>query len=380
MKHRLMVLAALLTTLAGTWLSPAVPAAQALQDAPGAVEDIEPLPANLWLDGTAETYRFTYWSTGSHNEPVLVQGTAFLPQGKTPAGGWPVLSWEHGTVGLAPRCAPSTAGYPDHVRDYLTSMLNQGYAIVATDYVIPGDPGVHPYLDGSTAARNAIDMVRAAREIFPDTVSRSWAAIGHSQGGHAALFTTSLATRYAPELDFRGGLALAPASGIVDQFVDEVGPGTPDIVPPGGIAYFAYVLRGLKAARPSFDLADYLTPVGADLIKQAETTCLRELTDYIQAQHITIGASLTKPMSEGDFATIAHPVIDIPLAGYDRPLMIAHGSDDTDLPIELSKKLVADLQANGVGVVFNEYPGADHRSVLDASLADTLTYLRGLFS
>ena len=40
---------------------------------------------------------------------------------------------------------------------------------------------------------------------------------GHSQGGHAALWATSLAKKYTPELKLRGTLALAPASHIGEQ-------------------------------------------------------------------------------------------------------------------------------------------------------------------
>ena len=48
---------------------------------------------------------------------------------------------------------------------YLTNWLSQGYAIVATDYVGLGTPGIHAYLDGPSAAHSVIDMVRAARAV-----------------------------------------------------------------------------------------------------------------------------------------------------------------------------------------------------------------------
>lgn len=146
----LAAVATLVVTLAGPASAGIAPRPAALPDT---VEHIEQLPSALWMPGTGQAYRLTYWSTGSQHEPVLVHGAVFIPPGPVPRGGWPVLSWEHGTVGLAAHCAPSAAGYPTHVRDYLAAWLRKHYVIMATDYVINRTSGVHPYLDGSTAAR-----------------------------------------------------------------------------------------------------------------------------------------------------------------------------------------------------------------------------------
>ncbi len=112
-----------------------------------------------------------------------------------PDGGWPVLSWAHGTTGVSDICAPSndTADGPAH--DYLGGVdavldryVADGYVVVQTDYVGMGTPGGHPYMDGGTEANAVVDIVRASREI-DDSISNQWYAMGHSQGGHATLFT-----------------------------------------------------------------------------------------------------------------------------------------------------------------------------------------------
>ncbi|WP_433271611.1 alpha/beta hydrolase [Actinosynnema sp. CS-041913] len=347
-------------------------------DPPGTVQDVEALPPALGLAGVGEAYRVTYRSTDSRNDSALVTGVVFVPKGPAPAGGWPVVSWTHGTVGLARECAPSATGYSAHAKAHLEAWIAQGYAVVATDYVIPGDPGVHPYLDGGTAARNAVDLVRAAHEV-DGSLSPRWVAVGHSQGGHAALFTGSSATRHAPGLDYRGAVAVAPASGIVEQLVAQAGPTTPDTVPAAGIAYFGYVLRGLKAARPDFDLAGYLTPAGEKLIAESERRCLADLIGWVEESKATVGASLSKPMSEGRFAEIAHPVMDVPLTGYDRPLFIAQGTEDTDIRAAATRELVGALRAGGnEHVTHTEYAGQDHRTVLSAALPDATLYVRNL--
>src|SRR3954469_17730852 len=42
-----------------------------------------------------------YRSTGLDGRPVAVSGTVSLPKGKAPKGGWPVVTWAHGTTGIA---------------------------------------------------------------------------------------------------------------------------------------------------------------------------------------------------------------------------------------------------------------------------------------
>ena len=101
-----------------------------------------------------------------------------------PAGGWPV-SWAHGTQGIADRCAPSVSGPTHAERDgrFLDVFLAQGYAVAAADYQGLGSPGNHAYLHVRTAARNAIDMVKASRQYLGTaTLSPRWVSVGYSQG------------------------------------------------------------------------------------------------------------------------------------------------------------------------------------------------------
>src|SRR4051794_35577771 len=48
-----------------------------------------------------------YKSTGVDGRAVAVSGLVSIPEGKTPKGGWPVVTWAHGTTGIADECAPS---------------------------------------------------------------------------------------------------------------------------------------------------------------------------------------------------------------------------------------------------------------------------------
>ncbi|MET8873995.1 lipase family protein [Nocardia sp. NPDC004604] len=343
--------------------------------APGTVVRDEALPSDLWLAGTGSARRLTYWTRDSDDRPAQSTGAIFLPVGTPPPGGWPVLSWEHGTAGVGDDCAPSTAGRSERDKNYLATWLRQGYAIVATDYIGLGTPGVHAYLDGRAEAHAAIDMVRAARAV-DDSFSSKWVAIGQSQGGGAAVFTASLATKYGPELDYRGAVATGPASNIVDAST-LVGPSTPKIQSSHLTAYATYVMNGLKAARPDFDLDSYLTPVGKELVDAAQTLCFTPLAQ--RAEGVTLDQLFSRPLSDGDFATTARPIMDVPMTGYDRPLFIGQGTNDTDVPAPLTAKLVADLQANGVRPEVHIYVGLDHNATVAGSLPDSVPFVARLF-
>ena len=149
---------------------------------------------------------------------VAVSGTVSIPKGKAPKGGWPVITWGHGTTGIADACAPSrdSASNPAHGSiDYayplLQRWLKAGYAVVRTDYEGLGTPGDHPYLIGRSEGYSMLDMVRAARKLDKH-LGKQVIIAGHSQGGQAALFAASLAPKWTPELKVRGTVALAPVS------------------------------------------------------------------------------------------------------------------------------------------------------------------------
>ncbi|BAW06136.1 lipase [Nocardia seriolae] len=369
-----LVSAALLATGPLTATALADPPASAA--APGAVIGDEALPGNLWIAGTGSARKLTYWTRDSADQPALSTGVVFTPAGTPPPGGWPVLSWEHGTVGIGDDCAPSVAGRTERDMGFLATWMKQGYAIVATDYIGLGTPGVHAYLDGRAEAHAAIDMVRAARAVDSSLASK-WVAIGQSQGGGATVFTASLATRYAPELDYRGAVATGPASNVVDA-ATLIGPDTPAIGSSHITAYATYVFNGVKAARPDFDLDSYLTPLGKQLVTDAQTLCFTPLAE--RATGVSLSQLVSKPLAEGDFVAVARSVMDVPLTGYDRPLFIGQGTNDTDVPAPLTAKLVADMAAAGTHPEVHVYPGKDHSGAMLASLPDSVPFVARLFA
>ena len=99
----------------------------------------------------ATTRLVLYRSVGVRGKAVGVSGLVSVPRGKAPKGGFPVVSWAHGTTGIADKTAPTRlAGASEYIRkSLLEAWIKKGYAVVRTDYEGLGTPGVHPYLIGS---------------------------------------------------------------------------------------------------------------------------------------------------------------------------------------------------------------------------------------
>ncbi len=160
----------------------------------------------------ARSWRILYRSTGMKGEPVAVSAMLVVPDGPAPAAGRDVVAWAHPTTGVARNCAPSLQADWRKTIAGIDEMVKAGMVVVATDYPGLGTPGVHPYLVGASEARAVVDSVRAARNVKEAGAGDRYVVWGHSQGGHAALFTGQLSASLAPELKLLGVAAAAPAT------------------------------------------------------------------------------------------------------------------------------------------------------------------------
>ncbi|MEU0868769.1 lipase family protein [Nocardia brasiliensis] len=335
--------------------------------APGTLLHHERLPEQLWPVGSAVCYRIHYRSIGYDGARRTIGGSVFVPTGAAPPGGWPVVGYAHGTCGLADTTAPSRAGLSKLERLHVGAWLSAGWAVAATDYEGLATPGPHPYLNGEAVFDDVIDAVRAAHGLA-HPLSTAWIVVGFSQGGHAALFTAIAATSYAPELDFRGTVALAPpvhATTIIRlQTSDGAGPLT---------IFVPFLLAGLRTGRPDFDARAFLTPAGRAMVEFATHASLGQMFKAISTatnDHIgTTDLLVDRPLIAA--------VLDscrVPLTRLDRPLFLAAGGVDEVIPLVVVEQFAADLRDTGSELTYAVYPDATHAAMLTAGLDEIHTW------
>ncbi|MGM1060204.1 lipase family protein [Saccharothrix sp. Mg75] len=337
---------------------------------PGAVLDRSPLPARMWPDGASDAVRVVYQGLGYDGTGRRVSGSVFLPRRDAPPGGWPVVAYAHGTTGLADHCAPSEAGLSRLEREHVGRWLVAGYAVAATDYEGLATPGPHPYFNGEAVADDVVDAVRAARRLDP-RVGRTWFVAGFSQGGHAALFTGLMATGYAPELDFRGTLALAPPVHL-PLLVDLV---TTDGTRPLSVL-LPFLLAGVRASHPDFDARPLLTAAGGRLLDVAASASLVDMFRAVARLTNDDGGTTGLPARPG-----VDPVLRacrVPVSRMDRPVYLTAGTADEVVPLEVVERFAADLARAGTVLRFDRHAGAAHADVLAAGHDDLVAWTDAL--
>ncbi|MFF3222436.1 alpha/beta fold hydrolase [Nocardia suismassiliense] len=295
-----------------------------------------------------------YWMRASDGTPRQASGALFVPQGTPPAGGWPVVAYDHGTSGLGAGCGGQSdpAGHPyQQIRSkgdqLIQRLLGQGFAVVAPDYLGLGrfDTGPHPYLEIASEATATIDLLRAARTTHPE-LSRTWAVLGVSQGGQAALGTGHLQATYAPDLDFRGTIAIDPESD-VEKVLPLAGPDIPTVRGgDGAMSFFVSILAGLRAARPDVQVDQYLTPQGRAVLDSVGTLCLDGITEGVRG--LGVGDLLAKPLADEPIRSALDTYLTVPTSGYDAPILLLLNITDTVVPSPLHAALAAQFAANGV--------------------------------
>jgi|WetSurMetagenome_2_1015567.scaffolds.fasta_scaffold53830_2 hypothetical protein len=143
------------------------------------------------LKGKSEivALKTVYSTTDIKGDTTKASGLMLIPKVPKPEN-LPFVVYEHGST------------FPRHMipseltcqADYAAYFASSNYITIAPDYLGLGEnPGLHPYMHAITEATATIDMIRAARRYFKDslnTVIRNDIYLtGYSQGGHVAMAT-----------------------------------------------------------------------------------------------------------------------------------------------------------------------------------------------
>jgi hypothetical protein len=311
-------------------------------------------------------HRILYRSTDAAGQVIAVSGYVVVPAGAPPAGGWPVLSWGHGTTGVSDSCAPSR--FPEErlygigSYDSAAQLHAAGVMVVATDYQGLGTDGPHPYLDMAAGGRSMIDAARAASAFGG---SRVTLFEGFSQGGQAALGAGRLAPTYAPELDVRGTVAVAPASHLVFSKA---------VLPLSGLdySYPGLIASGRLVSDPSLNAGDLLQPSGIEKLSNIDDT-------------VCSSPTLVAADFRADFLQLADWAASFagnePGAGHiGSDVLLIQGSGDRTVPQIATELLCAELGANGTSATRWLYDGPDHVQTLVSSQPDREQWMLGRLS
>ena len=317
-------------------------------------------------------FRVMYHSTAIDGSDIPVTGLILIPKGTAPSGGWPVITWAHGTTGIADACAPSLK--PAEFITLANGLLDAGYLVVATDYEGLGTPGRHPYIVGESQARGVLDIVRMAQTFPNANASKRYVVWGHSQGGHAAMFAGHIATTYAPEIELVADVAGAPPSQLL--LVNAALQQSPFK------HYIAMVAAAMNAAYgdQKADLTQVLTPEGLAFLDNIDTMCSGDLgkaaagLDFTKLQKADPSTvpSWNQLLQENDPGTFATPI--------PAPLLIIHGGNDEQIPVISSSVLFDQLCKIGQVEQRWVFAGQSHAGVIAPSFSSMVTWIGDRFA
>jgi pimeloyl-ACP methyl ester carboxylesterase len=336
-----------------------VPDVHSIEGKPGTLIRSEAM--SFAPEGT-RAYRILYRSIGLRGETIAVSGILIIPRtGNDELR--PVVAWAHPTTGVSTSCAPSLRNSVYRQIQGLNRMLDNGFAVVATDYPGLGGPGVHPYLVGDSEGRAVLDSVRAADQVLgegaTDKVSperRRFAVWGHSQGGQAALYAGLLAPFYSPDLDLAGVAAAAPATDLRTLMSD-------DFSTSGGKGITALTLWSWSRL---FDikLEPLVAPTALPTMDRLADGCIESIFDLL-ARRMEEGPLNKTFLTISDLSAVqpwnrimaANSPSSVP-SRY--PVFIAQGLNDDVVRPDVTFSYVRGLCRNGNNVDFVTLPRVGH--------------------
>lgn len=350
------------------WLSEGAPVVDGFYDPPRVVPDGH---GRLIRQGEylgrepdrGSVSRILYTTRDARNRAAVGSAMVIVPD-DPPPGPRPVLIWNHGTTGVARGCAPSLADgtATKWAIPALERMLARGWVVVAPDYSGQGAPGDFPYLIGTGEARSALDAVLAAGEIDDLVLSPETVVWGHSQGGHAALWTTQLAPEYTPGIDVLGTAAFAPAADPL-ELARELTSGDAGAML---TVLVSWVLVPYADTYPDVELTDYVATGARSIVREMTQRCLSEPGVMVSAL-AALGLSEDSPFDTGNLTTgpLGRRLQEnVPTGPWNTPIFVAWGSRDEVIPTSAQRSLVADLCAQGERVRAVPVPGRGHQDIL----------------
>ena len=361
-----LALAIVLTLLGtGSWLRAEAPKIDDFYDAPdtlpaepGVLLRSEPYTTDI-PDG-ALGWRILYSTTRDDDTITVASGVVVTPE--TATGPSPVIAWAHGTTGYDETCAPSSlrTSFESGAMFVVDKVVEQGWTMVATDYIGLGTEGPHPYLIGRQQAHSVLDAVRAARQLDTLNMGDQTVVWGHSQGGHAALWTGIEANAYAPDVNVIGVAALAPASnlpGLMDNLLE---------IKIGSL-FSSYVVAAYSEIYDDVAFRDLVNPGAEVVMRELASRCLESPNVLISVfESLLVGDTYWAGDGASGDAFRQRLNENVPSGAIDVPLLIGQGLDDELVLPTAQEAYVTQRCGMDDTLDYRTYEGHDHLSVVKA--------------
>ncbi|MBM4327898.1 MAG: hypothetical protein FJ118_12130 [Deltaproteobacteria bacterium] len=345
----------------------------------------------------ARAWKVLYRSTDIHDVAVPVTGMVIAPIGKAPANGRPVVSYAHGTTGIARNCAPSMVDNPAKDATFyffpdspdqmdsgvpgLTQMIAAGYVVAATDYSGLGAPGFHQYLVGPTAARNTLDIIVAAQQIPQAGAGKQAVVFGWSEGGQAAVWAGQIADYVAGSVQILGVAALAPVNALEQSKIQNQMIAQGKKLPLQTTVETIMAQYAAIVAFPELKLSDVLTPLGIGFVKEsAKCQCSHQMGQSLAYMQAWKGTA-TRPDPQNQEAWLKR-IEQMALGNVPAqvPIAVYQGDDDPTIFPAATEAYVKKACASGATISYSHYADTDHIRVPARARADFLNWFADRFA
>ncbi|WP_347019722.1 alpha/beta hydrolase family protein [Acinetobacter calcoaceticus] len=368
------------------------------------------------LSGASSIKVMTYNMVNVQGKTAEATALVMFPKIAQPKDGYRVVVWEHGTVGVGDSCAPSNNTINPRFKILADTLLAAGYVIVAPDYEGLGTKGIHPYLNLASEAKSALAAVKAAKDHYGTQLNGDWMSVGQSQGGQASIGTAEYANT---DITYKGAVAGAPASSLGTIILD-VAPNALALIEQQEIAgnvaldkrvsvdsyatllaYAALTGVGIKAYEPRFEYRDLFQTRTKSLAEFAEGStgenglCLDSADPSLSLIN-KFKEDIIRFMTDNpDKKVMDYPGLDANnfksnetvqkflLASQpgtkrlDKPVYIAQGKLDTNVPYPITQMMVAGLVTLGSpNIKLDLVENATHTQAIVCKNADIYQFIQ----
>ena len=345
----------------------------------------------------ARAFKLRYRSIDVNGEATESSGLVIAPS--VSGDNRPVLTWCHGTTGIGDAGCPSAQDDParelstyfdpsstaqiDYGVPHLQAFIDDGWVVCATDYQGLGTPGRHHYTVNRSNARDALNIVHAARRLELGCGAELFGA-GWSQGGGAVAALAELDDEDYGELKLRGIASLSP--GIPAMALKAPVGGAAGLQDPSAPpdAHLFMMLVGIAAANPTtLRLDDLLSPLGVEIADlSCDTLPVHHLHDVLERMFRRRGPLMrSDPQNFGRWLE----ALEACSAGQRKPICpvmvcvdLANPPNQEPCPVPWQDAYVDAITSLGGEVAVQRYEHDDHFSLPVSCMPDAKAWFDGI--